>query len=70
MYIIYDILLQIFTIMNTRKQAIVHSELKGCDDFFHAKQEWYKMVNCWYFEILMTACSTVQDVIYVWNISI
>jgi len=25
--------------MNTRKQAIVHSELKGCDDFFHAKQE-------------------------------
>ena len=39
MYIIYDILLQIFTIMNTRKQAIVHSELKGCDDFFHTKQE-------------------------------
>ena len=39
MYIIYDILLQIFTIMNTRKQAIVHSELKGYDDFFHAKQD-------------------------------
>ncbi len=39
MYIIYDILQQSFTIMNTRKQAIVHSELEGCDDFFHAKQE-------------------------------